>query len=76
METVIPFFQRYPLRTSKQHAFEKFTACMAVIESGRHTTRDGLIEIVRIAETMNHRKPRHELVRILRGHTPDIRDTG
>ena len=76
METVIPFFQRYPLRTSKQHDFEKFTACMAVIESGRHTTRDGLIEIVRIAETMNHRKPRHELVRILRGHTPDIRDTG
>jgi hypothetical protein len=25
---------------------------------------------------MNRRKPRHELIRILRGHTPDIRDIG
>jgi hypothetical protein len=76
METVIPFFREYPLRSSKRSDFEKFAACMAVVESGRHTTRDGLIEIARIAETMNHRKPRHDLVRILRGHTPDIQDTG
>ncbi len=76
IDTVIPFFQTYPLRTSKQDDFEKFVACMAVIESGRHTTRDGLIEIAGIAQTMNHRKPRHELIRILRGHTPDIRVTG
>jgi hypothetical protein len=27
-------------------------------------------------QTMNRRKPRHELIRILRGHTPDIQDTG
>jgi hypothetical protein len=76
METVIPFFREHPLRSSKRSDFEKFAACMAVVESGRHTTRDGLIEIARIAETMNHRKPRHDLVRILRGHTPDIQDTG
>jgi hypothetical protein len=76
METVIPFFLEHPLRTSKRDDFEKFAACMEVVESGRHTTRDGLLEIVRIPETMNHRKPRHELVRILRGHTPDIHDSG
>jgi len=23
-------------------------------------------------QTMNHQKPREELIRILRGHTPDI----
>jgi hypothetical protein len=76
METVIPFFREYPLRTSKRFDFEQFAACMEVVSSGRHTTRDGLIEIARITETMNHQKPRHELIRILRGHTPDILDTG
>jgi LAGLIDADG endonuclease len=76
LETVIPFFRTHPLRTSKNYDFEQFAACMEVVRSGRHTTRDGLIEIARLAETMNHRKPRHELVRILRGHTPDIQDTG
>jgi hypothetical protein len=76
METVIPFFRRYPLRTSKQRDFEKFARCMQIVDCNRHLTREGLIEIAEIAQTMNHRKPRHELVRILRGHTPDIRDTG
>ena len=41
-----------------------------------HRGVDGLLEIVEIAQTMNRRKPRHDLIRILRGHTPDIRDTG
>jgi LAGLIDADG endonuclease len=76
LETIIPFFQRHPLRTSKQEDFEKFTMCMEIVDSGRHLTRQGLVEIARITETMNHRKSRHELVRILRDHTPDIRDTG
>lgn len=74
--TIVPFFREYPLCTSKRHDFEGFAACMDVIESGRHLTRDGLIEIAGIAETMNHKKPRHELIRILRGHTPDIQATG
>jgi hypothetical protein len=47
-----------------------------LVSSDRHLTREGLIEIAEIAETMNHRKSRQELIRILRGHTPDIRDTG
>ena len=76
VETIIPFFREHPLRTSKQLDFERFTACMEVVTSGRHTTRDGLIEIARITETMNHQKPRHEFIRILRGHTPDIQATG
>jgi hypothetical protein len=50
--------------------------CMDIVRSDRHLTREGLIEIAKITETMNHRKPRHELIRILRGHTPDVRDTG
>ena len=75
-ETIIPFFRQYPLRTSKRYDFERFARCMEVIADGRHLTREGLIEIAQIAQTMNHRKPREDLIRILRGHTPDIQDTG
>ena len=62
--------------SSKQQDFEKFAQCVEMISAGRHLTVDGLIEIAQITETMNRRKPRQDLIRILRGHTPDIRDTG
>jgi hypothetical protein len=75
-ERIIPFFQRHPLRTAKQENFEKFARCVSLISEGRHRTVDGLIEIAEITETMNSRKPRTELIRILRDHTPDIRDIG
>ena len=76
LETVIPFFQRHPLRSSKQDDFEKFARCVELVAGGSHKSAAGLIEIAEIAQTMNRRKPRHELIRILRGHTPDIQDTG
>jgi LAGLIDADG endonuclease len=76
LETVIPFFQRHPLRSSKREDFEKFARCVDLVAGGSHRTPAGLIEIAEIAQTMNRRKPRHELIRILRGHTPDIQDTG
>jgi LAGLIDADG endonuclease len=75
-DRIIPFFREYPLRTSKRYDFEKFARCMSLVSRDRHLTRQGLIEIAEIAETMNHRKSRQELIRILRGHMPDIRDTG
>ena len=71
IETIIPFFRRHPLRTAKQQDFEKFCASLEIASSGRHLTTEGMLEIVEIAETMNHRKPRPELIRILRGHTPN-----
>jgi hypothetical protein len=76
LETVIPFFQRHPLRSSKREDFEKFVRCVELVVAGSNRTPAGLIEIAEIAQTMNRRKPRHELIRILRGHTPDIQDTG
>ena len=75
-EVIIPFFQQHPMRTSKQENFEKFARCVELVSAGCHKTVDGLVSIVEIAETMNRRKPRHDLIRILRGHTPDIQDTG
>ena len=74
--TVIPFFEQHPLRTAKRFDFAKFVQCVELVAGGRHRTREGLLEIVRIVETMNRRKPRPELVRILRDHTPDVRDIG
>jgi hypothetical protein len=76
LERIVPFFQEHPLRTSKRRDFEKFASCVELIAGGRHLTREGLLEIVEIVQTMNRRKPRPELIRILRGHTPDIRDIG
>lgn len=76
LETVIPFFRQSPLRTAKREDFAKFAACVELVDRGVHRTREGLLEIVEIVETMNRRKPRPELVRILRDHTPDVRDSG
>ena len=76
LETIIPFFELHPLRTAKRHDFAKFVDCVELVAGGHHRTHGGLLEIVRIVETMNRRKPRPELVRILRDHTPDVRDSG
>jgi hypothetical protein len=71
LDVIIPFFRKHPLRTSKHADFEKFARCLEICASGRHLTAAGLIEIAEVAETMNHRKSRQELIGILRGHTPD-----
>ena len=49
VKTIIPFFDKYPLRTSKQGNFLKFAQCMRLMETGAHLTARGLIEIVQIA---------------------------
>ena len=74
--TVVPFFECNPLRTAKQRDLEKFAHCMRLIGAHRHLSVDGLIEIASIAETMNRRTSRQDLIRILRGHTPEVQDTG
>jgi LAGLIDADG endonuclease len=74
--TIIPFFQLHPMRSPKQQNFQKFARCVELMATGRHLSAEGLIEIAEIAETMNRKKPRHELIRILRDHTPDVRDIG
>ena len=76
LAAVIPFFRQNPMHTSKQQDFEKFARCVELIESGSHLTRLGLIEIAEITHTMNRQKPRHEMIRILRDHTPDVRGIG
>jgi LAGLIDADG endonuclease len=74
--TIIPFFRAFPMLSAKQRDFEKFATCVELVQAGRHLEPVGLIEIAEIAQTMNRMKPRHDLIGILRGHTPDIRDIG
>jgi hypothetical protein len=76
IETIIPFFEQHGLRTSKRYDFAKFAECVRLIDGGTHKTREGLVRIAEITETMNRQKPRQGLIRILRDHTPEIRDTG
>ena len=76
ISTIIPFFQEHPMRSSKQRDFEKFVRCVGMIDAGFHRTHSGLADIAEIAQTMNRQKPRHSLIRILRGHTPKVQDTG
>jgi hypothetical protein len=71
VQTIIPFFQHYPLRTAKQLDFEKFVRCMRIIQVNAHLTACGLLQIAEIIQTMNHCKPRAELIRILRDYMPD-----
>jgi hypothetical protein len=76
IDTIIPFFRTHPLQSSKQRNFEKFSLCVELIDEGHHLSFEGLADIVEIAQTMNRQKPRTDLLRILRGHTPNIQDTG
>ncbi len=76
LDRIIPFFRENPLRTAKQRDFEKFASCVELMAGGRHKTREGLVEIIEIMQTMNRRKPRHDLIRILRDHTPETLDIG
>jgi succinate dehydrogenase flavin-adding protein (antitoxin of CptAB toxin-antitoxin module) len=76
IDTIIPFFYKHPMRSSKQQDFERFSRCVELIDQDIHRTHAGLADIAEIAQTMNRQKPRHDLIRILRGHTPEVQDTG
>ena len=76
IETIIPFFMTHRLHSAKRRDFEKFARCVEMIDSGLHRTHSGLADIAEITQTMNREKPRRDLIRILRDHTPEIQDTG
>ena len=50
---VCEFFNLHPLRTRKQADFVKFQKIISFISARRHLERDGLIEIVDVALSMN-----------------------
>ena len=66
---IIPFFEKYLLQTSKRKDFELFVRCMKLVYQEKHLTRAGAIQIAQLAEKMNHKKSRSEIIRILRNQT-------
>ena len=76
LHVIIPFFREYQLRTAKRLNFEKFAFCVERMADGHHLNRSGLADLLEVVMTMNHQKPRTEMIRILRGHTPSPETSG
>ncbi len=53
VERVVPFFERFPLRSSKQREFQTFATIVRSMERGEHLTKEGMTQILRQAFAMN-----------------------
>jgi hypothetical protein len=53
VEKVIPHFVHYPLLSGKRCDFERFAVVCDYMRHGAHRTREGLIQIVKIASEKN-----------------------
>jgi len=70
-ERVIPFFERFPLRSEKQQEFLKFAQVVEMMHRKEHLTINGLKLISEIAFSMNGAKFRkHHLTNLLQSLEP------
>lgn len=53
--TIVPFFEKHPLRTDKGDDFGKFRDIVIAMERKEHRTEDGFRKIVHLAFSMNKR---------------------
>ena len=56
-EKIIPFFQKYPLRTAKQKDFIRFSKIIDMMNQKIHLTHAGMQRIAKMVEQMNRKKP-------------------
>ena len=74
-DQVVPFLRRYMRYSARVADYELFATAVDLVCQGRHRSREGLVELVGLAYTINgngkHRRvPQSEVLdRILRGHT-------
>ena len=52
-EIIIPFFNKYKLRTAKKKDFKLFVKILSIIEKGEHLKQKGLFKIASKIEKMN-----------------------
>jgi hypothetical protein len=57
LQSSIPFFERFPLRTAKAEEFKRFAGIVRMMLRGEHLTPAGLRAIASIAQGMNFRRP-------------------
>ncbi len=69
LQQVVAFFERHPLKTKKNADFKKFARVVRWMAEGKHLEKEGLINIIEIAMTMNWAdKPKaREILRELKG---------
>lgn len=53
LESVIPFFERVPLISSKQDDFQKFALVVRLMAEGLHRSENGFRELLDVALSMN-----------------------
>ena len=53
VEWVVPFFEQFPLRSSKQREFQTFAMIIRAMDRGEHLTKSGMTQILRKAFAMN-----------------------
>ena len=79
---VVPFLRRYMCFSARVKDYEIFAAAVDAVINGCHRTVEGLVELVKLAYTINgngkHRRIPRKVVldRILRGHTLNARSRG
>ena len=66
MRTIVPHFERFPLRGCKARSCAGFSRVCRMIEQGDHLRRDGLRTIVEVAYPLNAGRRRHTQARLLR----------
>ena len=65
LRQVCEFFLKHPLKTKKQVELQKFRRIIHLMGQDRHLQRDGLLEIIEIALSMNtSARPALEQVRV------------
>ena len=69
LKVIIPFFKQHALHSSKKTDFDKFAKVVDIVNARKHFEPEGLIKILKIAQTMNTRKSHQDLIRILTHHT-------
>ncbi len=53
IEKIIPYFEHYPLLSSKQKDFEKFKQICGMMKNGKHGNKSTLVGLMNLAFTMN-----------------------
>jgi LAGLIDADG DNA endonuclease family protein len=64
--SILPHFERFPLRGNKARSLQGFVTVCRMIEQGDHLQRDGMREIVDIATEINLGKRRYSREELLR----------
>jgi hypothetical protein len=62
LNVIIPFFNKHPLKTSKNVDFKKFAYALTLMQRKEHLTPEGAEKILRLKVSMNKKNLDHEKI--------------